>query len=87
MVNTALKFLAATAATCIAAAAQGQQAPDFSKVEIKTTQLADDFFTLEGQGGTISVLTGPDGVDSEFAPLTDILVTAIKKSLANQFAF
>jgi cyclase len=84
MVNTAIKCLAATAATCIAAAAQGQQppAPDFTKVEIKTTQLADNFFTLEGQGGTISVLTGPDGVllvDSQFAPLTDKLVAAIKK--------
>jgi hypothetical protein len=62
MVNAALKSLALTAATCAAAAAQGQQLPDFSKVEIKTTQLADNFFTLEGQGGTISVLTGPDGV-------------------------
>jgi cyclase len=56
--------------------------PAFSKVEIKTTRLADDFYTLEGQGGTISVLTGPDGVllvDSQFAPLTEKLVTAIRK--------
>lgn len=61
--------------------------PDFSKVEIKTTRLADDFYILEGQGGTrqggtISVLTGPDGVllvDSQFAPLTDRLVAAIKR--------
>src|SRR5713101_6885804 len=56
--------------------------PDFSKVEIKTTRLADDFYTLEGQGGTISLLTGPDGVllvDSQFAPLTERLVAAIKK--------
>jgi glyoxylase-like metal-dependent hydrolase (beta-lactamase superfamily II) len=59
-----------------------RQQPDFSKVEIKTTKLADDFYTLEGQGGTISVLTGPDGillVDSQFAPLTEKLVAAIKK--------
>jgi glyoxylase-like metal-dependent hydrolase (beta-lactamase superfamily II) len=59
-----------------------QQPPDFSKVEIKTTRLAPDFYTLEGQGGTISVLTGPDGVllvDSQFAPLTDKLVAAIRK--------
>jgi len=61
--------------------------PDLSKVEIKTTRLADDFYTLEAQGGnrlvgTISVLTGPDGVllvDSQFAPLTDKLVAAIRK--------
>ena len=59
------------------------QAPvDFSKVEIRTTQLAPDFWTLEGQGGTISVLAGADGVllvDSQFAPLTDKLVAAIRR--------
>lgn len=56
--------------------------PDFSKVEIKTTRLADDFYTLEGMGGTTSVLTGPDGVllvDSQFAPLTERLVAALRK--------
>jgi glyoxylase-like metal-dependent hydrolase (beta-lactamase superfamily II) len=55
---------------------------DFAKVEIKTTRHADDFFTLEGQGGTISVLTGPDGVlivDAQFAELTDKIVAAIKR--------
>ena len=35
---------------------------DFSKVEIKTTKIAGNFYTLEGQGGTIGVLAGPDGV-------------------------
>jgi cyclase len=57
------------------------QQTDFSRVEIKTTRLADNFCTLEGQGGTISALTGPDGVllvDGQFAPLTDKLVAAIK---------
>ena len=61
--------------------AHAQQAVDFSKVQIKTTKLADNFYTLEGQGGTISALTGPDGVllvDSQFAPLTDKLVAAIR---------
>jgi glyoxylase-like metal-dependent hydrolase (beta-lactamase superfamily II) len=63
-----------------AAAALAQQT-DYSKVEIKTTRLADDFYTLEGQGGTVSVLTGPDGVllvDSQFAPLTEKLAAAVK---------
>jgi glyoxylase-like metal-dependent hydrolase (beta-lactamase superfamily II) len=71
-------FLALLASTSVFA----QAAPDFSKVEIKTTQLAPDFWTLEGQGGTISVLAGADGillVDSQFAPLTDKLVAAIRK--------
>lgn len=62
------------------AQAQGQQ--DFSKVEIKTTKLANNFYTLDGQGGTIGVLTGPDGVfmvDDQFAPLTGKIVAAIKE--------
>lgn len=63
-------------------AALAQAGPDFSPVEIKATRLAPDFWTLEGQGGTISVLTGNDGillVDSQFAPLTDRLVAAIRR--------
>ncbi len=59
-----------------------QQQTDYSKVEIKTTKLGENFYTLEGAGGTISALTGPDGiflVDSQFAPLTDKLVAALKK--------
>ena len=54
--------------------------PDFSKVEIKTTKVAGNFYTLEGQGGMIGVLAGPQGVlmvDSQFAPLTDKIVAAI----------
>jgi len=72
---------AIAATVLVATLAQAQQA-DFSKVEIKTTKLADNFYTLEGQGGTISVLTGPDGVllvDSQFAPLTEKLVAEIRK--------
>src|SRR2546428_12780644 len=56
--------------------------PDFSKVEIKTTKIGTNFYTLEGQGGTIGALVGPDGVflvDSQFAPLTDKIVDAVKQ--------
>lgn len=66
----------------VAAPSFAQGGPDFGKVEIKTTQLAPDFWTLEGSGGTISVLAGADGillVDSQFAPLTDKLVAAIRR--------
>jgi cyclase len=65
-----------------AAPAQPPAQPDFSKVEIKTTKIAGNFYTLEGQGGTIGVLAGPDGifmVDSQFAPLTEKIVAAIKQ--------
>ena len=40
--------------------AQGGQ--DFSKVQIKANKVTDKFYTLDGQGGTIGVLIGPDGV-------------------------
>lgn len=66
----------------VAGAAQAQQQTDYSKVEIKTTKISESFYTLEGAGGTISALTGPDGiflVDSQFAPLTDKLLAALKK--------
>ena len=63
-------------------ALHAQAPPDFSKVEIKTTKLTDNFYTLEGQGGTIGVLPGPDGVfmvDSQFAPLSEKIAAAIKQ--------
>jgi glyoxylase-like metal-dependent hydrolase (beta-lactamase superfamily II) len=56
--------------------------PDFSQVQIKTTKIAGNVYTLEGQGGTIGVLAGPDGVfmvDSQFAPLTEKIVAAIRQ--------
>lgn len=62
------------------------QAPDFSKVQIETVKLTPNFYVLNGQGGAIGVLTGPDGVlmvDSQFAPLTDKIVAAIKQ-VSNQ---
>src|SRR6478736_4574383 len=74
--------LAAVAAIAISAISQGQGQQDFSKVEIKTTKVTNNFYTLDGQGGTIGVLTGPDGVfmvDAQFAPLTDKIVAAIKQ--------
>src|SRR5271154_5062158 len=54
--------------------------PDFSKVEIKTTDLGDDIYMLEGQGGNITVAVAKDGiimVDGEFAPLHDKIKAAV----------
>ena len=45
-----------------AVSAYAQGAPDFSKVEIKANRVTDKLYTLDGQGGTIGVLFGPDGV-------------------------
>src|SRR6266478_569218 len=66
----------------MAALTYAQTPPDFGKVEIKTTKISGNFYTLEGQGGTIGVLAGPDGVlmvDSQFAPLTDKIVAAVRQ--------
>lgn len=75
------RSFAALAVLSLMSATTAAQQTDFSQVEIRTTKLADNFHTLEGQGGTISVLSGPDGVllvDSQFAPLTGKLAAAIK---------
>jgi glyoxylase-like metal-dependent hydrolase (beta-lactamase superfamily II) len=79
-VSRALLAAGLVAAASAPVLAQGQQ--DFSKVEIKTNIVTQNFYTLDGQGGTIGVLTGPDGVfmvDAQFAPLTDKIVAAIKQ--------
>jgi glyoxylase-like metal-dependent hydrolase (beta-lactamase superfamily II) len=59
------------------------QAPtDYSKVQIETVKLAPNFYVLNGSGGAIGVLAGPDGVlmvDSQFAPLTEKIVAAVKQ--------
>jgi cyclase len=80
MMRSSLVVLAALAYAPVASYAQGQ--PDFSKVEIKTTKIGSNFYTLEGQGGVIGVLAGPDGVlmvDSQFAPLSAKIVAAVKQ--------
>jgi len=66
----------------VAALAQAPAQTDYSKVQIETVKLAPNFYVLNGQGGAIGVLTGPDGVlmvDSQFAPLTEKIVAAIKQ--------
>jgi cyclase len=60
--------------------------PDFSKIEIKTTDLGDHVYMLEGQGGNITVAVANDGiimVDGEFAPLHDKIRAAIA-TVSNQ---
>lgn len=78
-------LLAAFAAAAVVALGQGT--PDYSKVQIKTNKLSDNFYTLDGAGGTIGVLTGPDGVlmvDAQFAPLSDKIAAAIKQLSGGQ---
>jgi cyclase len=70
------------AALVLAGGSLSAQQQDFSQVQIKTTKIGPSFYTLEGQGGTIGALVGPDGVflvDSQFAPLTEKIVAAVKQ--------
>ena len=63
---------------CIAAWAQR----DYARIEIKTTHVAGNIYMLEGAGGNIGVLVGPDGillVDDQFAPLAEKIRTALKE--------
>ena len=58
------------------------QGGNFDNVEIITTQLDDNLYYLQGRGGQVGVLAGPDGilmVDTQFAPLTDRIVAAIRE--------
>jgi cyclase len=78
MNRIALAALAAVSIT-YAGAANAQQ--DFSKVEIKTTDLGNKTYMLEGAGGNITFAVGTDGiimVDTQFAPLHDKIMAAIR---------
>lgn len=90
--------LALTAGAALAASAYAQPAnrgaapaaPDYSKVEIKTTKVTSNFYTFEGQGGMIGALVGPDGVfqvDAQFAPLSEKIATAIRAVSNGRFRF
>lgn len=75
--------LAALAASTVllAGPAIAQQQVDWAKVEIKTTDLGNKTYRLEGQGGNITIAVGTDGiimVDTQFAPLSEKIMAAIK---------
>ena len=63
-----------------AAQAPAPAAPNYAAVQIKTTDLGNRTWMLEGQGGNMVVVAGDDGVilvDTEFAPLHDKIKAAI----------
>ncbi len=88
MIRTGLAAIATVLLLTGSAVAQQQPAAapaapppvDFSKVEIKTTDLGDNVYMLEGQGGNITVAVAQNGiivVDGQFAPLHDKIEAAI----------
>jgi cyclase len=74
--------LAALAASAVLLAGPAlAQAPDRSKVEVKTTDLGNKTYMLEGAGGNITIAVGTDGlimVDTQFADMSDRIKAAIK---------
>src|SRR6478609_9593939 len=86
MIRTGHAAVAVTLLLAGGALAQQAQPPaaappvDFSKVEIKTTDLGDNMYMLEGQGGNITVAVAKTGiimVDGQYAPLHDKIKAAI----------
>jgi len=79
-------IIASAAFFALAAFAQAQQlqplapTPDFDKVTIKTINLGNQIYVLQGEGGNITVALGEDGalvIDSQFAPLYSKIKAAI----------
>jgi cyclase len=61
--------------------AWGGQGQDFSKVQIKVTNVSGNIYMLEGAGGNIAASIGDDGiviVDDQFAPLADKIQASLK---------
>src|SRR5690242_7520109 len=82
MKKIALVALAAVAG--LAAPALAQQpapvGPDWSKIEVKTFDLGNRTYMLEGFGGNTTIAAGDDGVimvDGQFAQMHDKLKAAI----------
>ena len=64
-----------------AASVAAAQEQDFSKVEIRTTRLAEGLYVLQGAGGNMTASVGADGVllvDSEYAALADKIRAALR---------
>jgi cyclase len=67
--------------------------PDLSNVKIITTHVAGNIYMLEATGdvaGNIAVSAGPDGilmVDTQFAPLSDLIRAELKKITEGNIKF
>jgi glyoxylase-like metal-dependent hydrolase (beta-lactamase superfamily II) len=67
-------------ATIAAASLLAQQQP--APTTIKSNKVSNNFYTIDGRGGTIGLLIGPDGafmVDTQFADISAGIAAEIKK--------
>jgi cyclase len=84
------RLLVSIALLVLCAAPVSAQDQDFSKVEVKTVPVAGSVSMLQGSGGNIAVLVGPEGVlvvDDEYAPLVPKILTAIGKLSSKPIRF
>jgi cyclase len=76
-----ITLAALAASTVLFAGSALAQQPDRSQVQVKTTDLGNKTYMLEGAGGNITIAVGTDGlimVDTQFADMSDRLKAAIK---------
>src|SRR5436190_3940286 len=69
-------------ALLFATATVAQSQTDFTKVEVKATQVAKNIYMLTGLGGNIGVSIGPEGIliaDDQYAPLAGKIATVLKE--------
>lgn len=71
------------ALSVLASGALGQSPEEyFATVTIRTTQVTEGIYVLEGEGGNIGLCVGPDAaflIDDQFAPLTEKIKAAVAK--------
>lgn len=83
-----MRYLLALVLALAASPALAQR--DFSRVEIKASEVVPGLYMLEGAGGNIGVSTGADGafvIDDQFAPLAPKILAAIEAIDAKPVAF
>src|SRR5262249_57382701 len=76
-----LSLLTPLIAVLLLPASARPQQQDFSKVQIKVTQVSGNIYMLQGAGGNIAASVGDDGiviVDDQYAPLADKIAAALK---------
>ena len=75
------KMISLIMATVALSLAKTAAAQDFSSVEIRTTQVADGVYAMEGAGGNLGLVVGENGaflIDDQYAPLTEKIKAAIE---------
>lgn len=82
--------LCAAALALLGAGTVSAQNDDFASVQIVAHEAAGNVHYLEGRGGNVGVLIGPDGVvmvDDQFAPLTEKILAAIRTLTSEDVRF